>query len=325
MNEYPLVSLIIPIYNVELYIERCLLSALNQTYQNIEIILIDDCGQDNSMSIAIKTLENHPNKHKVRILYNGYNRGPSVARNIAIESASGKYIFFLDSDDEITIDCIDILMSSCENDEIVIGSYFSEGEKNHPNVSKRFIGCEDLLIAFFKEEINLLACNKLLLKDFIISNNLFFPDMFYEDFIWTYETIKHANRVNVISKFTYKYTLRNDSRANLISRKNLVDLIKGINYIENDILKRKIDIIIYNNTYFVIFMINIWWKIKYIACKYKILSYTKFKKLYFKNKNFSTTGIGNRYKIKYYILTRIPELQFVFFNVYYIIRNIIKK
>lgn len=309
MNGYPLVSLIIPVYNVELYIERCLLSALNQTYQNIELILVDDCGQDNSMTISQQIVKNHPNGYKVRIIKQEYNKGPSVARNTGMDSAKGEYIYFLDSDDEITIDCIDILISSCENDEIVLGSFYSEGKENHPSIKKRYIGQDSLLDAFFKEEINLYACNKLLLKNFIISNKLYFPEMLHEDFIWTYKTITYANSVNVIPNFTYKYTLRDDSRTGAVSSKNIYGLIKSINYIEKDIVKKNINI----NA--ITFITSTKWNIKSQASK--ILSYIDFKKLPFNDINYSIKGTGRNCKIKYNIMKSPSRFQYILFRLFY--------
>ncbi len=316
MDACPLVSLIIPVYNVEFYIENCLLSALNQTYQNIEVILIDDCGPDNSIAIAQQTISNHPNGHKAKILKQEKNGGPSAARNRGIKSAAGEYIYFLDSDDEITIDCISTLISSCENDEVVIGSLFSEGTEKRPNIRKRYIGQDDLSDAFFKEEINLYACNKLLLKDFVISNNLYFPEMLHEDFIWTYETVIHANSISLIPDFTYIYTLRDDSRTRAVSSKNIYALEKSINYIKEDIFKRKTNINI------MVFLLKNWWDIKYQGSQ--VLSYSDFRKLKLNNENFSTKGIKNSYKIKYYILKSPLIIQYPFFQLYLGIKRVLK-
>lgn len=315
MNECPLVSIIIPVYNVELYIKNCLLSALNQTYLNIEIILIDDCGQDNSIAIAKIVAKNHPNGHKIQILEQECNQGPSAARNRGIDLAKGDYLYFLDSDDEITIDCINTLITSCDNDDIVLGGLFSEGKKKRLNVKKRYIGQKDLLNAFFKEEINLYACNKLLLKKFIILNNLYFPKMLHEDFIWTYETVLHANSINIIPNFTYRYTLRDDSRTRALPSKNIYALVKSIDYIEKDITQKGI------NEYVVIFIINVWWGIKYQASQ--TLAYADFKNLKLNNK-FPTKRIGSNCRIKYYILKSSPKFQYNSLRFYQGLKKILR-
>lgn len=316
MNIYPLVSLIVPIYNVELYIERCLLSALNQTYQNIEIILIDDCGQDNSMDVSRRIIETHPRGNKVSILQQKENRGPSAARNRGIKSAKGEYIYFLDSDDEITIDCIDTLITSCKDDDIVLGSLYSEGKANRPNIGKRYTKQNGLIDAFFKEEIDLYACNKLLLKDFIISNNLYFPEMLHEDFIWTYNMIVRAKSINLIPDFTYKYTLREDSRTRGLAIPNIYALGKSLNYIEEDISQRGV------TQYAIIFLIKNWWDIKYQACQK--MSYTDFRKLDSSNKKYPIKGIKLGYKVRYYILRSSIKAQYNFFKLYLNIKKMLK-
>jgi glycosyltransferase involved in cell wall biosynthesis len=107
------VSIIIPVYNVEPYIERCLLSALNH------------CGQDNSIQIAKQILSIHPNGVKAQIFYHEKNEGLSVARNTGIKAATGEYLYFLDSDDEITLNCIEILTKESEGYDVVIDHDFN--------------------------------------------------------------------------------------------------------------------------------------------------------------------------------------------------------
>jgi glycosyltransferase involved in cell wall biosynthesis len=94
---YPLVSVIVPNYNNEAFVARCLDSLLNQTYPNIEIIFIDDCSTDRSVEIVDSYQQQH---HQIRLIKNPVNMGVSVTRNIGINSAKGKYLTTLDSDDE---------------------------------------------------------------------------------------------------------------------------------------------------------------------------------------------------------------------------------
>ena len=101
------VSIIIPIYNVAKYVTACLNSVFNQTYKDLEVILIDDCGQDNSMEIVHNFVESHPQPFPIRILYHKQNRGLSAARNTGISAAEGDFIYFLDSDDTIASNCIE--------------------------------------------------------------------------------------------------------------------------------------------------------------------------------------------------------------------------
>ena len=88
----PLVSIGVPVYNVELYIEKCLLSILNQTYKELEIIVVDDCGTDKSMQIVNDIRLSHPNGDKIRIIKHPSNKGIGEARNTIIKACKGKYV-----------------------------------------------------------------------------------------------------------------------------------------------------------------------------------------------------------------------------------------
>ena len=102
-----IVSIVIPLYNVREYVESALNSALNQTFKSIEYILVDDCSTDGTMDIVESVLQNHYRKSDVYILHHKVNKGLSAARNTGLENSSGEYVFFMDSDDEITVDCIE--------------------------------------------------------------------------------------------------------------------------------------------------------------------------------------------------------------------------
>ncbi len=92
----PLVSIGMPVYNVAPYIEKSILSVLNQTYQQLEILIVDDCGTDNSIDIVKALINNHPRGNCIKILYQSQNLGPGDARNRAINDAIGKYLYFID-------------------------------------------------------------------------------------------------------------------------------------------------------------------------------------------------------------------------------------
>ena len=116
----PKVSIIIPVYNAEKYLKICLTSCANQTYQNLEIITIDDGSTDNSLSI----LQDFTKKHPITIKQQ-QNSGGSAARNAGLKLATGKYIYFLDADDCLFPNSIELLVTAAENSnaDIVIGNY----------------------------------------------------------------------------------------------------------------------------------------------------------------------------------------------------------
>ena len=110
----PLVTIGIPVYNVEPYIEKCLLSVLNQTYQNLEILVVDDLGTDNSILIVENLQKSHSQGSLIRILRHSQNSGIGEARNTIISQAKGKYLFFIYSDDYIELYTINILLKEAE-------------------------------------------------------------------------------------------------------------------------------------------------------------------------------------------------------------------
>ena len=120
------VSILVPVYGVEKYIERCARSLFEQTYDNIEYIFVDDCTKDRSIEILQKVLEDYPNRKKqVEILHHEKNRGLSAARNTALDASTGDYLMHVDSDDYLRKSAIDLLveMISSTGAEVVIFSY----------------------------------------------------------------------------------------------------------------------------------------------------------------------------------------------------------
>ncbi len=103
------VSIVIPVYNVEAYIGECVASVMAQTYHGIECILVDDCSPDNSMKIAREMIAAYAGPVEFRLLRHERNRGLSAARNTGTDAATGGYVYYLDSDDYITPDCIEKL------------------------------------------------------------------------------------------------------------------------------------------------------------------------------------------------------------------------
>lgn len=114
-------SVVLPVYNVGKYIERCLLSLQSQTYKNFEMIFVDDCGDDNSIDIVSNYAKNDD---RIRIVKNSKNVGTYHARRVGVENAKGKYIVFLDPDDELEPEALNILSSKVVNkpDVVFFGS-----------------------------------------------------------------------------------------------------------------------------------------------------------------------------------------------------------
>lgn len=213
------VSIIIPVFNVEAYIERCLLSVFNQVYQNIEIILVDDCGPDNSMSVAKKVIDSHPFGYKVRTIEHKHNRGLSAARNTGTKSATGDYVYYLDSDDEIppySIQSLIDLALKYPEVEIVQGNTQTmpvpPKEKDWRNILYKgfpeYVDCNEWIYLHFydnkEEHIPMNATNKLIKRKFMVDNDFFFKEgIIHEDDMWMFLVVKKLNSIAFTTKYTY--------------------------------------------------------------------------------------------------------------------------
>jgi glycosyltransferase involved in cell wall biosynthesis len=240
MNKY-IVSLIIPVYNVEDYVKESLLSALNQSFDGIEYVVVDDCSTDNSLSIVQDTKRQHKRCDDIYIYKHDKNRGLAAARNTGIENSNGKYIFFMDSDDEITSTCIEKHYSKIieTNAESTIGWRKLVGLRsavpNRTDFTEK--NGTEILKAFFNREYPPSACNRMYLKQFLISNNIkFIEGQYYEDQWFNYTVAKLSNKMVVVKEETYIYKIRNNSitTASNNNWQKINDLIDVTDRIIND-------------------------------------------------------------------------------------------
>lgn len=217
------VTLAMPVYNVEKYVERALISALNQTFDSIEFLIIDDKGTDASMDIVREIVSKHPRGKHVRIIDHIVNQGTGATRNTAIKEAKGEYFFFMDSDDEITPNCIQLLYETMLHtpSDVVIGSYQLCDEvgkiintKLLPD--KKYNGMYKLGDDFFdKKNIYVQTWNKLYNVAFLRKNNIVcIPSHINEDILFTFQIVLHATSCILKSDITYTYYLLKDSTTN---------------------------------------------------------------------------------------------------------------
>ncbi len=213
------VSIIIPIYNVSKYIIRCLDSVTSQTFRNIECILVDDCGTDNSVVIAENYIKEYHGPVLFRIIHHKYNRGLSAARNTGIDAAQGDYIFFLDSDDTIVKDCIETLYSLFEkypDIEFAQGNVLGEDGNISPYGFKHYIpehtDDKELIFRIMLSQITTTAWNRLILRSFVLEHKLYFPEGYFtEDMYWGYFIAKYAHSVSFTPKGLYVYYINEGS------------------------------------------------------------------------------------------------------------------
>jgi glycosyltransferase involved in cell wall biosynthesis len=222
------VSIIIPVYNVSAYIERCLLSVLNQTWQELEVIAVDDCTPDNSVEIMEKVVASHPRGDMVKIMRHKVNRGLSAARNTGTCAATGEYVYYLDSDDFISEDCIALLaeMAIEHKPDFVIGAYQPVGGKCWALPLRLptgvLYGNWRIMSSFVRDEWYVMACNKLIRLSFIFDNEIFFQiGITAEDEYWSFKVACAVRKMCVVDKITYYYVMHPSSIVHTPSRNNL--------------------------------------------------------------------------------------------------------
>ena len=211
------VSIIVPVYNVSQYIERCWASLNCQTYPEIEIIFVDDCGTDDSIP-KLKELISLGHNFPVRIIRHNKNRGLSAARNSGYKVSSGEYVYFLDSDDDISPTCIEDLVLPTEKKayDFIVGNYFVNGNVFHslPPLSQgEILGNERIMASFSREWFGyVMAWNKLVKKSFLEENHISFKEgIIHEDILWSFCVSSRAESMYVVTKQTYNYNIRKSS------------------------------------------------------------------------------------------------------------------
>jgi glycosyltransferase involved in cell wall biosynthesis len=212
------ISIIIPVYNVGLYVNECIDSIINQTYGNIEIIIVDDGSTDDSPEIvdyiALKD-------DRIKVIHQK-NKGLSEARNTGIKVATGEYIGFIDSDDRIKPNMYELLVDSIQqNDADLSICNFLRFSKNLSIISNRY---DDKIINYknkntteFYEMIIDSSCNKLYKSEIVRRYNIYFEDKSIvpqEDFYFLLKYFTHINKVVTISNPLYEYRIRKSSITN---------------------------------------------------------------------------------------------------------------
>lgn len=236
----PLITISIPIYNVEKYVERSLSSALNQTYDNLEILVIDDKGTDNSMEVVRRIIDTHPRGKAVKIIEHSENKGLGATRNTSIDNAQGEYIMFMDSDDYISDDCISKLYKSSYDNcsDIVIGSY--QDFSMTGDIGKGFIqnlGAAtgyDVLWQWYKSPMVYVQTWNKLYKTNLLRDNFVrcIPSNRNEDVFFTFQLLKPVKSVSFVSDITYYYQTMNPEAITYNMCTGVFDYKEHMQYLE---------------------------------------------------------------------------------------------
>ena len=237
-----LVSMIIPVYKVEKYINRCIDSVLCQTYKNLEIILVDDGSPDNCGKICDEYAKTD---ERVRVIHKR-NEGVSIARNTGIKASTGEFIMFVDSDDYIPTDSVSILLSKQKrnNSDLIIGNYTAIGLKEEKtakgyNFEYNKAQTSGNILDLLKEHVMFTPWGKLFRSKIIKENKLGFKEdiAFGEDSIFVMEYIEKANVKAFVAKSVYNYNTVNENSASLKYHNKFHEYSK----IFTDIVKRMVN------------------------------------------------------------------------------------
>lgn len=226
-----LVSVIIPVYNVEGYLDKCIDSVTQQSYKNIEIILVDDGSTDLSGELCDKWAEKDD---RIRVIHK-INGGQSSARNRGIVSSRGNFLTFIDSDDYVSEKYIEVLLALLKKYDADISIaqlnnvyLFDKGEKTETESEEKskeieISPCEAIQLMLTEKGVPVSANAKLYKRD--LFNNISFPEgKLFEDLFTTYKLFYKATKLAVSNKKIYNYLIRNDSTIGSLNPQKNLDL-----------------------------------------------------------------------------------------------------
>lgn len=250
MNEIK-VSILVPVYNAEKYISRCAESIFEQTYNNLEIIFVNDKTPDKSIEIIKNVLKNYPNrKNQTNIISHGKNKGVSATRNTLIKNATGDYVLWVDADDFIENNTVDTLVKNAlqnNSDIVCFGTtvYSINGKKNLPIFSGT--NPHDLIIDLLSGRIFTVLWGNLIKRQLFLDNNITFIEGLDigEDMLVLIKLLYHSKIISTENRILYYYDDTSEySLVRSFSIEKALMVIKILDELE-DYLKDKINVSIY--------------------------------------------------------------------------------
>lgn len=333
----PNVSIIVPIYNSEEYLEECIASILNQTYKNFELILINDGSTDRSQEIC----ELYKNKDPRVITINKKNEGVSETRNHGIKAARGKYILFVDSDDIVSKDWIEVLYKTISKYEknLIISGYCTKSKSSSQETKTIFsenelnsiINKKDFFLIYEKHLINS-PCNKIYRASILKKYDIKFKKdiSLGEDLLFNLEYLKYIDSIILINKPLYNCIVRENES---LSRKYYKNLFEICNLLHTEIYKAMTNfgtdiniyrknfylsylnylILVLNNTFNKKCTLNLVEKIKYNTC---IMKSDEFRKCI---KYSDLSGFSSKY------ISILKSKNYIYMYIYIKLYNIKSK
>lgn len=236
-----MISVVVTIYNIEKYIEKCLESIVNQDYKDFEIVLVDDGSNDSSKEIALEFLKDKNVKY---LLVEKENGGLSSARNAGLNNSNGDYVVFIDGDDYISKDFLLVLnrlieenktdFSFCSFSFIKRQDVFEVVEANEVLFTR-----DELLSLFLKRTISFVVTSMLFKKSFLLNNNLFFNEntKFSEDQMFIWNVIFASERSAYSFRKMYGYCIRENSIMTSSSYEKVENSLNDYVFFTNDLIK----------------------------------------------------------------------------------------
>ena len=229
----PRISIIIPVYNAASYIEDCLASLVAQTMDDVEVLLIDDHGRDDSMSIAMDYVNTHPCKQQFRYLATPRNMGPGPARNVGIEAAQGEYIGFVDSDDVVATDFCEQLYNAAKRHDADLAYCQAELVKPTETVAL----CNPVIESgpfegdtrrYFLTHYTTLFVSFIYRRSLLEKYGIRFPaTRSAEDSYFLTCSLLGAQRMACVDKALYRYLVHEDSLSEVRNPKRYADKVKS--------------------------------------------------------------------------------------------------
>ena len=224
------VSIIVPVYNTSNYLDKCISSILNQSYKNIEIIIIDDGSTDNSLDI-LKKYEKQDNRIKVLAQK---NQGQGVARNYGLKEATGEYICFVDSDDRIDQLMVEKLLQNIKKEDSDFSSCLIafEDKKEIKIYRKQFDveyleGDDQIKDSYQVKNIFPIPCNKIYKTKFLKENNIYFPEIRKnEDMLFIHKVVLYSKRCSFVNEVLYYAYRREGSTSRKVTVENIKNMIE---------------------------------------------------------------------------------------------------
>ena len=255
MKELYEVTIGIPVYQSVDYIQDTMNSALNQSFSDIEFLIVDDCGDDGTMDVISHFQTNHPRGKDIRILVNEKNKGVSYSRNRIIDEARGRFLYFMDSDDAIEPNTIQLLYDAIiqHHVQVAYGSYEiidSIGNSPIERYQKDALvlrGEDELAMYAFKNNhiFHVSVCNHLINLEFLRQSNVRFIDASYwEDMVYTTELVTKIKSAVLLPDITYHYFRRNGSLSHYQERdtyekKEIMENVSVLNMLKQECMKMK--------------------------------------------------------------------------------------